>query len=153
MVEQYLEKECGLGQVVGMLKPDSRIHGSHFEVMQKSHQPDKWRLIVDLSTPKGFHVNNSISLALCLLSHALVDDEVQHIMTYSQGALLANLNIESAKLNIESANWIFSVHLDDRSLLGMMWKGSLYVDTFLLPFRLHSTPKLFVPWWLCCHGF
>ena len=34
------------------------------------------------------------------------------------------------------------MHPDDRLLLGMRWKGKLYVDT-ALPFGLHSAPKLF----------
>jgi len=45
VVEQYLAKECGLGWVVGPLKPDGRIHVSHFGVIPKLHQPEngmKW---------------------------------------------------------------------------------------------------------------
>ena len=80
-------------------------------------------------------MNDSILSELYLLSYALVDEAVQRIMGCSRGALLA-------KLDIESAYWIIPVHPDDRPLLGMVWKGSLYVDT-ALPFGLHSAPKLF----------
>ena len=135
VVEQYLAKECGLGRVVGPLEPDVRIHVSRFGVIPKSHQPGKWRLIVDLSAPKGFSVNDGIPSELCSLSYASVDDAVQRIMSYTRGALLA-------KLDIESAYRIIPVHPDDRPLLGMMWKGRLYVDTSL-PFGLRSAPKLF----------
>ena len=34
------------------------------------------------------------------------------------------------------------VHPEDRSLLGMQWKGQLYVDT-CLPFGFWSAPKIF----------
>ena len=135
VVEQYLAKECGLGRVVGPLEPDVRIHVSQFGVIPKSHQPGKWRLIVDLSAPKGFSVNDGIPSELCSLSYASVDDAVQRIMSYTRGALLA-------KLDIESAYRIIPVHPDDRPLLGLMWKGRLYVDTSL-PFGLRSAPKLF----------
>ena len=63
-----------------------------------------------------------------------------------------------AKLDIESAYWIIPVHPDDRPLLGMVWKGSLYVDT-ALPFGLRSSPKLFnaladgLSWILIANGF
>ena len=80
VVEQYLAKECGLGRVVGPLKPDGRIHVSRFGVIPKSHQPGKWRLIVDLSAPRGFSVNDSILLELCSLLYASVDEAVQRIM-------------------------------------------------------------------------
>ena len=35
------------------------------------------------------------------------------------------------------------VHPDDRLLLGMEWKGQLFVDT-ALPFGLRSAPKVFI---------
>ena len=46
-----------------------------------------------------------------------------------------------AKLDIKSAFRIIPVHPADRILLGMQWRGSLYVDT-VLPFGLRSAPKL-----------
>ena len=130
VVEQYLAKECGLGRVVGPLALDDSVHVSRFGVIPKPHQPGKWRLIVDLSAPKGFSVNDGIPPDLCSLSYASVDHAVQRIMSYNRGALLA-------KLDIESAYRIIPVHPDDRSLLGMVWKGRLYVDSSL------PAPKLF----------
>ena len=46
------------------------------------------------------------------------------------------------KVDVKSAYWNISVHLDDRWLLGMQWEGALFVDT-ALPFGLRSTPKIF----------
>ena len=135
VVEQYLAKECELGRVVGPLEPNDSVHVSRFGVIPKPHQPGKWRLIVDLSAPKGVSVNDGIPPDLCSLSYASVDHAVQRIVSHDRGALLA-------KLDIESAYRIIPVHPDDRSLLGMVWKGKLYVDT-CLPFGLRSAPKLF----------
>ena len=39
-------------------------------------EPGKWRLIVDLSSPKGASVNDGISKELCSLSYVHVDDIV-----------------------------------------------------------------------------
>ena len=47
-----------------------------------------------------------------------------------------------AKVDIRSAYRIVTVHPDDGPLLGMMWEGTLYVDTALL-FGLRSAPKIF----------
>ena len=44
-----------------------------------------------------------------------------------------------AKFDIESAYGMAPVLLTDRLLLGMEWKGQLFVDTALL-FKLHSAP-------------
>ena len=53
-----------------------------------------------------------------------------------------NSKSSSRRFDIESAYRLIPVHLDDRPLLGMVWKGKLYVDT-TLPFGLKSAPKLF----------
>ena len=37
------------------------IHASSFGVIPKRHQPGKWRLILDLSRPRGSSVNDGIS--------------------------------------------------------------------------------------------
>ena len=47
-----------------------------------------------------------------------------------------------AKMDIESTYWIIPVHLKDRPLLGVKWKGALFFDQ-CLPFRLRSAPKIF----------
>jgi len=51
------------------------------------------------------------------------------------------LNSESLsrRFDIESAYRLIPVHPNDRPLLGMIWKGKLYVDT-TLPFGLRSAP-------------
>ena len=44
-----------------------------------------------------------------------------------------------AKIDIESAFRIFSIHRDDLELLGMLWKDKYYADLFL-PFGRRSAP-------------
>ena len=47
-----------------------------------------------------------------------------------------------AKIDIESAYRLIPVHPMDRNLQAVEWEGKVYVDP-MLPFGLHSAPKLF----------
>ena len=136
VVEEYLAKERELGRVIGSLTPGSlQLQINRFGVIPKSSQPGKWRLIVDLSHPDGFSINDGIEPELCSLSYASVDSAVAVIMRLGRGTILA-------KLDLESAYRIIPVHPDDRLLLGMEWDGNWFIDT-ALPFGLRSAPKIF----------
>ena len=137
VVEEYLASELKAGRVVGPLDLQKypQVQVSPFGVIPKSHQPNKWRLIVDLSSPEGKSVNDCIDKSLCSLSYVSVDDLAEIIRRVGHKALLA-------KLDIRSAYRIVPVHPEDRQFLGMQWKGKLFIDT-ALPFGLRSAPKLF----------
>ena len=136
VIDEYLRVEREKGRVVGPADPEQcRIQVNRFGVIPKSHQPGKWRLIVDLSYPEGASVNDGIDPALCSLSYTSVDWAVKLIVAAGRGSLLA-------KLDLESAYRMIPVHPDDRPLLGMKWRGSYLLDT-ALPFGLRSAPKLF----------
>jgi len=92
-------------------------------------------LILDLSSPDGWSINDGIDAELCSMAYATVDSAVSHIVNQGKGTLLAKVDIEHAYRNIP-------VHPDDRHLLGMRWDGSTYLDTGL-PFGLRSAPKIF----------
>ena len=137
VVAAYLQEEVALGRVVGPL-PVGSIPGvqvSPFGVIPKGHTPGKWRLIVDLSSPSGCSVNDGIFPDLCSLSYINVDDIGRVVASLGRGTLLA-------KVDLKSAYRIVPIHPEDRPLLGMQWKGGLYVDT-CLPFGLRSAPKIF----------
>ena len=137
VVEEYLQKEVALGRVIGPV-PLTRVPGiqiNRFGVIPKNHQPGKWRLIVDLSDPAGFSINDGIDRDLCSLKYVSVDDAVRSILDLGLGTLIA-------KLDIESAYRIVPVHPADRLLLGMSWRGQIYIDT-VLPFGLRSAPLIF----------
>jgi hypothetical protein len=59
VVDSYLAKEVQLGRVVAP-DPQTAIHINRFGAIPKPHQPGKWRLILDLSYPRGASVNDSI---------------------------------------------------------------------------------------------
>ena len=90
---------------------------------------------MDLSHPKGTSVNDGVEPDMCSLPYASVDDASAMIVRLDQGVKLA-------KLDIVSAYRIVLIHPEDRPLLRMMGRGSVYVDT-ALPFGLRSAPKVF----------
>ena len=137
VVECYLAEEVELGRISGPFPCSSvpHAHINRFGVIPKNHQPNKWRLIVDLSHPNGYSVNSGISKELCSLRYITVDDAITLAQSMGRGTLLT-------KIDIKSAFRLLPVHPTDRHLLVMKWKQQLYIDT-CLPFGLRSAPKLF----------
>ena len=136
VVGQYIHAEREVGRLIGPFDRSAFpwVQTSPFGVIPKS-EPGKWRLIVDLSAPLGFSVNDGIERRLCSVSYMSVDEVVDRVLEVGQGALLAKFDLRSAYRNIP-------IHPDDRRLLGMVWEGQLYVDV-VLPFGLRSAPKIF----------
>ena len=132
-VTEYLHTEMLFGRVAGPFPTRAvpHVHISRFGVIPKG-QTGKWRLIVDLSHPKGHSVNDGISAHLCSLQYVTIDKAIEGIIQQGRGTLLA-------KIDVKSAFCLLPVHPADRHLLGM---ELLYIDT-CLPFGLRSAPKLF----------
>lgn len=80
-------------------------------------------------------VNDGICKSLCSLSYVTVVEAAQAVVGMGKGALLAKVDVKSAYQNVP-------IHLHNRWLMGMLWEGSLYIDT-ALPFGLRSAPKIF----------
>ena len=137
VIADSLRREVASGRLIGPLNPRQYpfVHISSLGVVPKKHSTNKWRLILDLSHPKGTSVNDGINRSLCSLTYMKVDDVVRHVLTLGKHCLLAKIDIEAAFRNIP-------VHPDDRHLLGMQWRDQLFVDT-VLPFGLRSAPKIF----------
>ena len=83
----------------------------------------------------GLSVNDGIDEKLSSLSYVSVDDIVNTILSLGQGTM-------RAKIDVRNAYRVIPVHPEDRMLLGMSWKGKVYVDA-TLPFGLRSAPKIF----------
>ena len=137
VVTEYISKEVGLGRIAGPYPKDTLpfLHVSSFGVIPKAHQPNQWRLILDLSYPHNHSVNAGISKELCSMSYVSIDEAIRELVNRGSGALMT-------KIDVKSAFRIIPVHPTDRHLLGMRWQGSLYIDK-CLPFGLRSAPKLF----------
>ena len=104
-------------------------------LVPKGHNTCRWRLIVDLSSPRRASVNDGNSKELCSLRYALLDDALRLICHFGPGCHLV-------KMDLKDAYRVVSVHPDDQHLLGISWDGAVYMDRSL-PFGLRSAPKLF----------
>ena len=100
-VEEFLQGECEAQRVVGPLPTTvlPLLHFSRFGVIPKS-TPGKWRLILDLSSPRGASVYGGISPDQCHWQLASVGDAIQVILELGPGALLAKLDIKHAYRNV-----------------------------------------------------
>jgi hypothetical protein len=139
VISDYLKLEVQLGrlQVVPTSKGPAPplLQVSPFGVIPKKHKPNKWRLIVDLSSPQGQSVNDAIPADLCSVSYTSVDDAVSMMQKLSDSCLMA-------KVDIQEAYRAVPVHPSDQRFLGLSWEGTTFIDK-VLPFGLRSAPKLF----------
>ena len=147
VVDEYLAEERRRGHVLGPFAqlPACPLIVSRFGVIPKRGRENKWRLIVDLSSPEGCSVNDGIDPQSCSLSYVTVDDIAARIRKLGRCSLIAKCDIKHAYRQVP-------VHPQDRILLGMRWRNQYYVDTrwrnqyyvdTRLPFGLRSAPLLF----------
>ena len=126
VVSAYLADECRKGRVLGPFAhpPVPALKVSRFGVIPKRSQPDKWRLIVDLSSPEGHSINDGINPEECSMAYISVDNIAECVLALGRDALLAKSDVKQAYRQIP-------VHPDDRVLLGMAWRGQYFVDATL----------------------
>ena len=80
VVDDYLKVEIAEHHVTGpFLKEDiPAAHISCFGVIPRHHAPKKWRLIIDLSHPVNFSINDDILKDLCCHTYITVDTAINH---------------------------------------------------------------------------
>ena len=102
VIDQYLLSELEKGHVAGpfLISPIPNLHISRFGVKPKKHQPGKWRLILDLSSPVSHSINDGILKETFSVQYMKVDDVISGIMSFGRGTLLAKFDVESAYRNI-----------------------------------------------------
>ena len=137
LVEAHIKAESAAGRLLGPLPPhlSGLVQTSPIGLIPKPHQPGKWRLIVDLSSPTGSSVNDPIAPDRCHMRYSSVWEAAQIIQQLGVGTQLA-------KLDLHNAYRMVPVHSDDHCLLGVRWGNEVFVDT-ALPFGLRSAPKIF----------
>lgn len=137
VIDAYLSAELAAHRLAGPFDspPWPSLHISPFGVIPKNHQPGKWRLILDLSSPAGRSVNDGIPKAPFSLHYVSVDDAIRALVDLGPGALMAKFDVQAAYRNVP-------IHPHDRFLLGMTWRDKFYVD-LVLPFGLRSAPFIF----------
>ena len=136
-IEKYLQDQIQQGNIFGPFLPHEtpNVHINSFGVIPKKHQPGKWRVITDLSYPKGSSVNDAINPKLCSLKYITVEQVAKKAFSLGKGSLIA-------KIDIKAAYRLIPVSPQDRPFLGVKWGGKVYVDG-MLPFGLRSAPKIF----------
>ena len=124
VVDDYLQTELSLGRISGPFQKSqcSTVQISRFGVIPKHHQPNKWRLIVDLSHPTGHSVNDYIPKALYSLSYITVDHAIYSIIQSGPNTLLA-------KVDIKSAFRLIPVHPADRAYFDIILTASHIAGT------------------------
>ena len=132
-MSDYIKEELGAGRLVELTEDEAAcldVHCNPIGIIPKKNKPGKWRLIMDLSSPDGASINDSIEKDTCSLSYISVDMMADKTLALGVGALLA-------KIDIKQAYRMVPVHPEDRHLLGMKWQGRVLVDKTLL-FGLRS---------------
>ena len=85
-----------------------------------------------LSSPKNVSVNDGSDPALSSLSYVSIDHLSSLILTLGRGVLLV-------KADIKEAYWMVPIHPQDHRLLGVQWRGEIFIDR-MLPFGLRPAP-------------
>ena len=132
-VDKYVVEEVVLGRLVAA-HTGVVIRRNLIGIIPKPHQPGKYTLIVDLSAPPAFSVNDSIPTRWCSLDYVSVDQAARLVMKCGRGALMTKSDLQSAYRHIP-------VHPDGQELLGFEWGGRTYCDC-ALPFGLRSATSL-----------
>ena len=137
VIDDYLAHEVSRCRVAGPFPsiPLRNLQISSFGVIPQKGQPGKWRLIVDLSSPGGYSVNDSISADAFSMHYIKLDQIIRMVAKHGRGAMMAKFDVEAAYRNV-------AVHPEDRYPLGMKWRGQFFVD-LALPFGLRSAPYIF----------
>ncbi len=97
--------------------------------------PGDFRLIHQLSFPKGWSVNDGIASENTCVQYATVADAICLIKCAGPGCFMA-------KTDIKSAFRIIPIHPSARPLLGMEWRGLYYYDR-CIPMGCSSSCKTF----------
>ena len=112
-MKEFIEKELTAGNLIGPLSTDQidgfpadKLQFNRMEVVPKGHSSGKWRIIIDLSFPRGYSVNDEIRGDLCSLEYTTVDLVAGAAFALGMSALLA-------KVIVKSAYWLLAVHLED----------------------------------------
>ena len=81
-VNTFIRAEQGAGRMVVPCQATLRdVHVSPIGLVPKGHSGSAWRMIVDLSHPRGRSLNDLISPDACTLSYPSIDDAVDFVVS------------------------------------------------------------------------
>lgn len=94
-----------------------------------------WRVIFDLSAPRGKSVNDGIPREYGTLVYETLNDAIQLVAQAGKGAVMMKRDLKAAFRHIP-------INPCDYWLLLFEWNGQFFVDMFL-PFGLRTAPRIF----------
>ncbi|XP_077781388.1 uncharacterized protein LOC144327059 [Podarcis muralis] len=117
-----IQKEITAGRVAGpfVTPPIEGLHISPLGIVPKK-APGEFRMIHNLSYPKGTSVNDAIPQEMCTVKYSSFDQAVRLVRSFGRGAFLA-------KCDIESAFRLLPVHPEDYRWLGFKFQGAFFID-------------------------
>ncbi|XP_077790723.1 uncharacterized protein LOC144328926 [Podarcis muralis] len=117
-----IQKEIAAGRVAGPFAtpPIAGLHISPLGIVPKK-APGEFRMIHNLSYPKGSSVNDAIPHEMCTVKYSSFDQAVRLVRSFGSGAFLA-------KCDIESAFRLLPVHPEDHRWLGFKFQGAYFID-------------------------
>ena len=98
VISAYIQNEVSRGHI-GHVGPTEvakqlNIQLDPLGAIPKKNRPDAWRLIMDLSSPQGFSVNDGIPKEDCSFHYVSVDQAVEQIRQLGPRALMAKTGIQ-----------------------------------------------------------
>ena len=133
--QDYLDREESLGRIQHLPPLADPAREPRLQISPFGVIPNKWRLIIDLSSPRGRSVNEAINQDLSSIRYTSLDDAVYLITSLGRNCLLT-------KLDLKEAYRAVPVQPADKALLAVRWRQATYLDR-ALPFGLRSAPKIF----------
>ena len=136
IINKKLMNEMELGRVAGPFDvlPLKELKISPFGLIPKS-TPGEFRLIFDLSYPKGDSINSGIDPEDSSVVYTNFDEVVRMVLKEGKGSYLI-------KTDIKSAIRFLPINPSDFELLGMKFQNKYFVDK-CLPFGLSVSCNLF----------
>ena len=134
-VTEAIRKELSRGHTAGPFSqpPFDTLHCSPLGAVPK--KDGTYRIILDLSSPRGSSINEFISSTDFSVRYSSFDDAVQLVSDIGPSCVLA-------KLDIKHAFRLCPVRPSDWPLLGYQWLDGFFIDT-RLPFGSRSSPFIF----------
>ncbi|XP_071950801.1 uncharacterized protein [Antedon mediterranea] len=124
-IEEFITKGLNLGRLAGPFSspPLNNFVSSPLGVVPKA-ESGKFRIIQDLSYPRGASVNSGIPHDASQVSYDTIDVVINLVLKNGPGSLMA-------KTDIEDAFRIIPIHPCDYHLLGFSWNNKYYYDRCL----------------------
>ena len=110
VVDEYILKELNRGPIASpfLCEPIKELHINRSGLIPKQ-LAGEWRMIIDLSFPRGSSVNDFIPDSEVSVKYRSVDDAIAMIIKCGRGAMMA-------KFGMKSASRILPNHTRSRSL-------------------------------------